>query len=146
MRPRKCCGSFVITLQSNVMQKPQMSRLDEAEPYDRVGHCAFTFEIGRAVMSDDQEANEERPCLHCLIVQLVDDFFAENPVATDEPNVIDADELITAVAKTVAELTSSRGGAVRQSMIEQLMREIMKYDTEFRQQEATGVPSSDVRH
>ena len=89
-------------------------------------------------MSDDHEANEERPCLHCLIVELIDEFFAENPVARHEPNVIDTDELITAVAKTVAELTSSRGGAVRQSMIEQLMREIMKYDMEFRQQEATG--------
>ena len=97
-------------------------------------------------MSDHQEANEERPCLHCLIVELIDDFFAENPVAPNEPNVIDTDELITAVAKTVAELTSSQGGAVRQSMIEQLMHEIMKYDTEFRQQEATGAPSSDVRH
>ena len=97
-------------------------------------------------MSDDQEANEERPCLHCLIVELIDDFFAENPVAPDEPNIIDTDELITAVAKTVAELTSSQGGAVRQSMIEQLMREIMKYDTEFRQQEAMGAPRSDARH
>ena len=97
-------------------------------------------------MSGDQEANEERPCLHCLIVELIDDFFAENPVATDEPNVIDPDELITAVAKTVAELTSSHSGTVRQSMIEQLMRGIMKYDTEFRQQEAMGTPLSDARH
>ena len=97
-------------------------------------------------MSGDHEANEERPCLHCLIVELIDDFFAENPVATGEPNVIDTDELITAVAKTVAELTSSQGGAVRQNMIEQLMREIMKYDAEFRQQEATDAPSSDVQH
>ena len=97
-------------------------------------------------MSGDQEANEERPCLHCLIVELIDDFFAENPVAPNELNIVDTDELITAVAKTVAELTSSQGGAVRQSMIEQLMREIMKYDAEFRQQEATGAPSSDARH
>ncbi len=97
-------------------------------------------------MSDHEEANEERPCLHCLIVELIDDFFAENPVATGEPNTIDTDELITAVAKTVAELTSSQGGEVRQSMIEQLMREIMKYDTEFRQQEAMGTPLSEARH
>ena len=97
-------------------------------------------------MSGDQEANEERPCLRCLIVELVDDFFAENPVEPDEPNVIDPDELITAVAKTVAELTSSQGGSARQSMIEQLMREIMKYDMEFRQQEAMGAPGSDARH
>ena len=148
MRLRKCCGSFAITLPSNATEKPQiMNALDEAEPYGRVGQCAFTFEIGRAgAMSDHQEANEERPCLHCLIVELIDDFFAENPVATDEPNIIDTDELITAVAKTVAELTSSQGGEVRQSMIEQLMREIMKYDTEFRQQEAMGTPLSEARH
>jgi hypothetical protein len=35
-------------------------------------------------------------------------------------------KLVTAVAKTVAELTSSQDGAVRQNMIEQLMREVMK--------------------
>ncbi|MGB7098312.1 MAG: hypothetical protein WBD95_06015 [Xanthobacteraceae bacterium] len=97
-------------------------------------------------MSGDQEANEERPCLHCLIVELIDDFFAENPVAPGDPNVIDTDELITAVAKTMAELTSSQGDAVRQSMIEQLMREIVKYDTEFRREDAMGALSSDARH
>jgi hypothetical protein len=143
----KCFGSFAITLLSNATEKLRIaSTLDEVEPYDRVGQCADTFEIGRAVMSGDREANEERPCLHCLIVELVDDFFAENPVVPDEPNVIDTDELITAVAKTVAELTSSQGGSVRQSMVEQLMREIMKYDAQFRQQEAMGAPGSDARH
>ena len=30
-------------------------------------------------MSDDQEANEERPCLHCQIVELIDDFFCRKP-------------------------------------------------------------------
>ena len=97
-------------------------------------------------MSEDQEVGEERPCLHCLMVELIDDFFAEYPVATGEPNTIDTDEVITAVAKTVAELTSSQDGAVRQNMIEQLKREIINFDAEFRQQEATGVPSSDARH
>ncbi len=97
-------------------------------------------------MSGDQEVNEERRCLHCLMVELIDDFFAENPVATGEPNAFDTDDVITALAKTVAELTSSQGGSVRQSIIEQLMREIMKYDTEFRQLEAMGAPSSDARH
>ena len=57
-------------------------------------------------MSDDQEANEERPCLRCQIVELIDNFFAENPVAAGEPETIDTDEVVTAVAKTVAELTS----------------------------------------
>jgi hypothetical protein len=97
-------------------------------------------------MSEDQEVGEERPCLHCLIVELIDDFFAEYPVATGEPNTIDTDEVITAVAKTVAELTSGQDGSVRQNMIEQLMREIMNYDAEFRQQEAKGAPGSDARH
>ena len=97
-------------------------------------------------MSDDQEIDGERPCLHCLMVELIDDFFAEYPVATGDPNTIDTDEVITAVAKTVAELTSSQDGAVRQNMIEQLKREIINFDVEFRQQEATGVPSSDARH
>lgn len=39
-------------------------------------------------MSDEQDANEERECLHCLIVQLIDDFFAEYPAATGEPDTI----------------------------------------------------------
>ena len=97
-------------------------------------------------MSDDQEACEERPCLHCLIVELIDDFLAEYPVATGEPNTIDTDEVITAVAKTVAELTSSHDGAVRQNIIEQLMREIMNYDAEFREQDAMGTDRSHARH
>ena len=97
-------------------------------------------------MSEDQEVGEERPCLHCLIVELIDDFFAEYPVARGEPNTIDTNEVITAVAKTVAELTSGQDGSVCQNMIEQLMREIMNYDAEFRQQEARGAPGSDARH
>ena len=97
-------------------------------------------------MSDDQETDGERPCLHCLMVELIDNFFAEYPVATGEPNTIDTDEVITAVAKTVAELTSGQDGAVRQNMIKQLMREIMNYDAEFREQEKMGVPGSDARH
>jgi len=96
-------------------------------------------------MSDDQEASEERPCLHCLIVELIDDFFAENPVTAAEPNTIDTDEVITALAKTVAELTSSQDGAIRQTIIEQLMREIMDYDAEFRPDHGIGTLGSDAR-
>ncbi len=97
-------------------------------------------------MSEDQDQPEERPCLHCLIVDLVEDFFAEYPAATGEPDTLDTDEVITAVAKIVAELTCSKDAAVRQSMIEQLMREIMNYDAEFREQEAMGVAGSGARH
>jgi len=94
-------------------------------------------------MSDDQVANEERPCLHCRIIELIDDFFADYPA---DPNTIDTDEVITALAKTVAELTSSQESGVRQNMIEQLTREIMNYDAEFREQEAMGTDRSHARH
>jgi len=97
-------------------------------------------------MSDNQDVKEERPCLHCLIVELIDDFSAEYPAASGEPDTIDTDEVITAVAKVVAELTCSQEGAVRQSMIEQLMHEIMNYDAEFRQQDAMGTDRSHARH
>jgi uncharacterized protein YfeS len=97
-------------------------------------------------MSDNQDTNEERPCLHCLIVELIDNFFAEYPVAVGEPDTIDTDEVIVAVAKTVAELTSSQDSVVRQNMIEQLKREILQYDAEFREQDAMGTDRSLARH
>ena len=91
--------------------------------------------------SEDQ--TDERPCLHCMMVELIDDFFAEYPTAGGEPDTVDTDEVLTAVAKTIAELTSTQNGTVRQQMIEQLMRNIMEYDAEFRQEDATG---SAARH
>jgi hypothetical protein len=97
-------------------------------------------------MSDDQDQSEERPCLHCLIVDLIDEFFSEYPVAPDETAALDTNEVLSAVAKTVAELTSSRDATVRQTMIEQLMRDIMQYDAEFREQDAMGTPGSGARH
>ena len=87
-------------------------------------------------MPEDQ--TEERPCLHCMMVELIDDFFAEYPAAGGEPDAIDTDEVLTAIAKTVAELTSSQNGTIRQQMIEQLMRDVMEYDGEFREEDATG--------
>src|SRR5215467_7883584 len=92
-------------------------------------------------ISEDQ--TDERPCLHCMMVELIDDFFAEYPTAGGEPDTVDTDEVLTAVAKTIAELTSTQNGTIRQQMIEQLMRNIMEYDAEFRQEDATG---SAARH
>ena len=43
--------------------------------------------------------DEERPCLHCMMVELIDDFFADYP-ATAGPDKVDtteADEVIDAV-------------------------------------------------
>jgi hypothetical protein len=64
-----------------------------------------------------------------------------NKVDTDE-----ADEVIVAIAKTVAELTSGQDGAIRQQLVEQLTHEIMNYDAEFRREDAAGAIGSPARH
>ena len=97
-------------------------------------------------MSDDQEEKEERPCLHCLMVEVIDSFFAEYPVLPDEPDTVDTDEVMTAIAKTVAELTYSQDAAGRKNMIDQLTREIMNYDAEYRQLDQLGTAGSAARH
>ena len=81
-----------------------------------------------------------------MMVEMIDDFFAEYPVASGEPDAIDTDEVITAVAKTVAELTCNQTSTVRQQIIENLMREIMDYDAEFRREDTTGAIGSAARH
>jgi hypothetical protein len=81
-----------------------------------------------------------------MMVELIEDFFAENPATSGEPGTIDTDEVIIALAKTVADLTCSQTGAVRQQIIEALMREIMEYDAEFRREDASGAVSSTARH
>ena len=93
--------------------------------------------------------DQERPCLHCMMVELIDDFFAEYPATSSGPDKVDtgeADEVIDAIAKTFAELTSQQDGLIRRQLVEQLMREIMNYDAEFRRDDASGVSSSHVRH
>jgi hypothetical protein len=93
--------------------------------------------------------DQERPCLHCMMVELIDDFLAEYPAAPGGSDTIDtseADEVISAIAKTVAELTSRQDGLIRQQLIEQLMREIMSYDAEFRRDDVTGASGSHARH
>ena len=99
-------------------------------------------------MSEERD-DQERPCLHCMMVELIDDFFAEYPPTaggSDKVDTGEADEVIVAVAKTVAELTSQQDGAIRQQLIEQLMREIMNYDAEFRREDAAGPIGSHARH
>ena len=92
--------------------------------------------------------DEERPCLHCLMVELIDDFFAEYPATagSDKVDTDEADEVIDAIAKTVAELTSQQDEVIRQHVIEQLMRQIMHYDGEFRRENATSAVSSNAMH
>ena len=99
-------------------------------------------------MSEEQ-LDRERPCLHCMMVELIDDFFAEYPATSggsDKVDTDEADEVLDAIAKTVAELTSQQHDVIRQQLIEHLMREIMNYDAEFRSEEATGSSGSLARH
>ena len=98
-------------------------------------------------MSRERE-DPERPCLHCMIVELIDDFFAEYPATagSDKVDTAEADEVIDAIAKTVAELTSQQDGVIRQALIDQLMRAIMNYDAEFRREDAGGAAVSHARH
>ena len=99
-------------------------------------------------MSKEQDV-QERPCLHCMMVELIDEFLSEYPAApggSDKVDTDEADELIIAIAKTVAELTSRQDGLIRQQLIEQLMREIMHYDAEFRRDNASGATASHARH
>ena len=61
-------------------------------------------------MSEEQ-LDRERPCLHCMMVELIDDFFAEYPATSggsDKVDTDEADEVLDAIAKTVAELTSQQ--------------------------------------
>ena len=39
----------------------------------------------------EKEERHERPCLHCMMVELIDDFFAEYP-ATAAPDRVDTGE------------------------------------------------------
>jgi hypothetical protein len=97
-------------------------------------------------VADEQGDDEERPCLHCLIVEVVDSFFAEYPVSAETPDTIDTDEVITALAKTVAELTCGQDAATRQTIIDQLTRDVIEYDAEYRQQDQLGQAGSHARH
>ena len=96
----------------------------------------------------EERVEQDRPCLHCLIVELIDEFFAEYPAApgSDKVDTDEADEVIDAIAKTVAELTSQQDGVIRQQVIEELMRQIMHYDGEFRREDAAGAIASHARH
>jgi hypothetical protein len=91
--------------------------------------------------TDDTATNEERPCLHCLIGDVIDDFYAEYGSLSGEKDAIDVDEIITALAKTVAELTFGSDAALRQQVLEGLMQEISQFEAEF-----ANAPASDMRH
>jgi hypothetical protein len=92
-------------------------------------------------MSDTEGSNDERPCLHCLIADTIDDFYAEYGSQSGEKDTIDMDEIISALGKTVAELISGSDPSLRQRIIEDLMSEITRFEAEY-----ASAPGSDMRH
>ena len=92
-------------------------------------------------MSDNPGSNDERPCLHCLIADVIDDFYAEYGSPSGEKDTIDMDEIISALGKTIAEMTYGSDGAVRQQVLDDLTREIAKFEAEY-----ANSPGSDMRH
>ena len=96
----------------------------------------------------EKREDQERHCLHCMMVELIDDFFAENPATagSDKVDTNEADEVIDAIAKTVAELTSQQDSVIRQQVIEHLMQQIMHHDAEFRREETTSAVVSIAKH
>jgi len=92
-------------------------------------------------MSDDSSSDSERPCLHCLIADTIDDFYAEYGSASGEKETIDMDEIISALGKPIAELTYGSDAQSRQRIIEELMREISRFEAEY-----ASAPGSDMRH
>src|SRR6476620_9364010 len=92
-------------------------------------------------MADSTDSNEERPCLHCLIGDLIDEFYAEYGSLSGEKDTVDVDEIITALAKTVAEMTFGSDAAVRPRILEDLVREISQFEAEY-----ASAPGSDMRH
>jgi hypothetical protein len=97
-------------------------------------------------MSQTSEPNDERPCLHCLIGDLIDDFYGEFGSLAGKPDTIDTNELLSALAKTFAELTYDSDAAQRQRMMEDFLRDVSKFETEFREAQLTDTPASDARH
>jgi hypothetical protein len=92
-------------------------------------------------MSDNPGSNDERPCLHCLIADVIDDFYAEYGSLSGEKDTIDMDEIISALGKTIAEMTYGSDAALRQQVLDDLTREIAKFEAEY-----ANSPGSDMRH
>jgi hypothetical protein len=93
-------------------------------------------------MSDNTESNDdERPCLHCLIGDLIDEFYAEYGSAAGEKDTLDVDEIVTALAKTVAEITFGCDAATRQRILDDLVREISEFEAEY-----ASSSGSEMRH
>jgi len=92
--------------------------------------------------AEDPGTEEERPCLHCLIADLIDDFYAEYGSPNGEKDTVDMDEIISSLAKVVAEMTYGSDTALRKRVVEDLTREIAHFEEEY----ASSPGTSDMRH
>ena len=52
-------------------------------------------------MPDNPEVEDERPCLHCLMGDLIDEYYGEYGSPGGEADVIDVSEIMTSLAKIV---------------------------------------------
>jgi hypothetical protein len=80
-------------------------------------------------MSDTEGSNDERPCLHCLIGETIEDFYADHGCLSGETEAIDVAEVISALGKVVAELISAEPSS-RQPIIDDLRSEISRFEAE----------------
>jgi hypothetical protein len=92
-------------------------------------------------MPDNPESSDERPCLHCLIADVIDEFYAEYGSSEGEKDTVDIDEILSALGKVIAEMTYGSDAAVRQRVLEDLTREVAQFEEEY-----ANSPASDVRH
>jgi hypothetical protein len=113
---------------------------------NKSSNAAIPVQSEREVMSDNPEVEDERPCLHCLIGDLIDEYYGEYGSPSGESDVIDVTEIMTSLAKIVAEITSGSDAAEGRRIVEELTREISKYDAEYREHAASGASGFDVRH
>jgi hypothetical protein len=49
-------------------------------------------------MSEERD-DQGRPCLHCMMIEVIDDYFAEYSATTGEPDTIDTDEVVYAPSR-----------------------------------------------
>ena len=95
-------------------------------------------------MPDNPEVEDERPCLHCLMGDLIDGITASTGSPGGEADVIDVSEIMTSLAKIVAEITSGSDAVEGRRIVEELSREISKYDAEYREHAENGTSRFDV--
>jgi hypothetical protein len=97
-------------------------------------------------MSETAESNNERPCLHCLIGDLIDEFYEEFGSQAGEPATIDSGELLCALAKTFAELTYGSDKTQRQNIMQEFLHDVAKFEAAFQAANLNETLTSDARH